>query len=430
MIDQAQVTALIITYAPQREVLAACIDSLRNQNPSPKIVIADNLAESDPLHKAALTFESDDCTVLIFNHNHGFGGAINRALRHIDTQYVLISNFDIVYDPDYMEAALSRLESSGDDVIGIAGKTLFYPPNADGNWPGRGPGDPPLENCRGTGGVIDNTGTLVNGLMLAYNRGVGQIDIGQFDAPDRPMGACFAAFLVKSRAFCSMSGQGAGIGLLDAGYFMYYEDIDWCYRANILGYKILYEPKAVAWHHHSLTTRDKPVTFKYHLIQRNLYRTIMSNMRFRTVIRLWLLHARLHIRRARVEKKFGTVTARILLETLGWGIIGLFKRIPIQLRRVVTDTEIVDLAIGEEGHLDDITLRPSADWSNPLASLRRLQEHFPDDPACDLIPHMEKLESGDPESPNADDILDLTAQKCPPLVQLITEITVNLNKKG
>jgi GT2 family glycosyltransferase len=368
--------------------------------------------------------------VLIFNDNHGFAGAINRALKHVDTQYLLISNFDIVYEPGYLEAALGRLESSGDKVVGIAGKTLFYPPEADKNWPGRGPGDPPMEGCRGTGGVIDNTGTLVNGLMLAYNRGVGQIDIGQYDVPDRPMGACFAAFLVRSQAFCKITGYLMGVGHLDAGYFMYYEDIDWCYRANILGYKILYEPGAVAWHHHSLTTRDKPVFFKYHLIQRNLYRTIMKNMRFRTVIRLWLLHARLHIRRARVEKEFGTVTAKILLETLGWGILGFFKRIPIQLKRVVSDTEIVNLSIGEEGHLDDLTLRPKADWSNPLASLKRLQEHFPDDPACELIPHMEKLASGGADSAGADRIRVLTREKCPPLVPLITEITANLIVKG
>ena len=211
------------------------------------------------------------------------------------------------------------------------------------------------------------------------------------------------------------------MGLLDTPYFMYYEDIDWCYRANILEFKILYEPGAIAWHHHSLTTRDKPVSFKYHLIQRNLYRTIMKNMRFRTVIRLWAFHARMHIRRARVEKQFGTVTAKILLETLAWAVIGLFKRIPIQSRRKVSDTDVVNLSIGEEGHLDDLTLEPKKDWHNPLASLIRLRKHFPDDPACELIPLIEKLADGSAGN-DAADVIALARKNCPALVPLMAQI--------
>ena len=420
MPGRSPVTALIVTYAPDRSVLDACVQSLRAQTPAPEILIADNSSGSDPAHEVVRSFRSLDCTVLTFNRNHGFAGAINRALRLVGTPYVLISNFDIVYDPSYIAKALQRLESCDKDVVGIAGKTLFYPPKADKEWPGRGPSDPPLESGRGTGAVIDNTGTLVNGLMLAYNRGVGQIDIGQFDVSDRPMGACFAAFLARTDAFEPMS-QG-GVGALDSGYFMYYEDIDWCYRANILGRRIVYEPEAIAWHHHSLTTRDKPIFFKYHLIQRNLYRTIMRNMRFRTVVKLWALHARLHIRRARVERQFGAVTSRILSETLAWAPVGLCRRIPVQARRKVTDTEIVDLSIGEEGHLDDITLRPKTDWRNPLASLQRLRRHFPDDPACELLPAVEKLSRGEGGADDRTKILELARDKCPALLPLLKQV--------
>jgi len=447
--DNSKVTAIIITYAPESDVLSACVESLRAQNPSPDIVIFDNFALKDPEHKVAKSFEGENCRVMVSGKNIGFGGAINEALRSVDSEFVLISNYDIVYESSYMEAAIGRLEVSAKDVVGIAGKTLFYPPDANERWVGRGPGDlfirgsthkhqdgvygrhrdsvfsdGKLENgdskCRGTGGVIDNTGTLVNGLMLAYNRGVGQIDIGQYDTCDRPMGACFAAFLARRGAFRPISK--GGVGLLDSPYFMYYEDIDWCYRANILGYKILYEPGAVAWHHHSLTTRDRSIFFKYHLIQRNLYRTIMKNMRFRTVIRLWAFHARMHLRRARVEKEFGAVTAKILFETLAWAVTGLFKRVPIQPRRKFTDTEIVNLSIGEEGHLDDIALEPKADWHNPLASLKRLESRFPDDPACELIPLIEKLADGNAGRDVGEKAIELARDKCPVLVPLLSRI--------
>ncbi len=409
MPNGASVTAIIVTYAPDAKVLAACLGSLRAQDPRPIILIADNLAKSDPEHAVALSFQSDDCGVLPLNRNYGFGGAINMALRRIDTPFVLISNFDIVYDPGYLAAAVERLKSSGDDVVGIAGKTLFYPSEEGGDLP-----------HNGLGAVIDNAGTLVNGLMLAYNRGVGQIDIGQYDVSDRPMGACFAAFLARRSAFEPMS-EG-GVGLLDPGYFMYYEDIDWCYRANILGFRIIYEPAAVAWHHHSLTTRGMPLFFKYHLIQRNLYRTIMKNMRFRTVIRLWALHARLHMRRARIERQFGPVTARILLETLAWAPVGLFRRIPIRLRRKVSDTDIVNLSIGEEGHLDDLTLKPRLDWRNPLASLERLVRLHPDHPAGKLVPVVRKLAEGSGDENLKAQAISLAGEACPELVPLLRKI--------
>lgn len=414
------ITALIVTYAPDAKVLDDCVQSLRKQAPRPRIIIADNRSPSDASHSVALGFKSDDCRVFAFDRNHGFGGAINRILPEIETPYVLISNFDIIYDGNYLSSALGYLESCEKDVVGIAGKTLFYPPEVDGNWPGRGPGDPPLEHSRGTGAVIDNTGTLVNGLMLAYNRGVGQIDIGQFDRRDRPMGACFAAFLVRREAFKPIA-EG-GVGLLDAGYFMYYEDIDWCYRANALGYRIMYEPEAVAWHHHSLTTRGLPLFFKYHLIQRNLYRTIMKNMRFRTVVKLWAMHARLHIRRARIEKQFGPVTAKILLQTLAWAPAGLFRRIAIQSHRVVPDADIINLSIGEEGHLDDVALRPRADWRNAVASLERLARIYPDDPACELLPEITALPAGGSINERQNEIIRSVSAKCPHLVPLIEEI--------
>jgi len=38
------------------------------------------------------------------------------------------------------------------------------------------------------------------------------------------------------------------VGMFDEDYFMYVEEADWCYRVIRAGYKILFVPKAVAWH--------------------------------------------------------------------------------------------------------------------------------------------------------------------------------------
>ncbi|GAB6139451.1 glycosyltransferase [Methylosoma difficile] len=51
----------------------------------------------------------------------------------------------------------------------------------------------------------------------------------------------FACVLIKADVF-------AGIGLMDEGYFMYYEDVAFCYHAKQSGWQIYYEPAAHVVH--------------------------------------------------------------------------------------------------------------------------------------------------------------------------------------
>lgn len=51
-----------------------------------------------------------------------------------------------------------------------------------------------------------------------------------------------AAMIVRKTAI-------EGVGLLDEDYFMYAEDIDWCYRFAQAGWKTLYDPSVTVVHH-------------------------------------------------------------------------------------------------------------------------------------------------------------------------------------
>jgi N-acetylglucosaminyl-diphospho-decaprenol L-rhamnosyltransferase len=52
----------------------------------------------------------------------------------------------------------------------------------------------------------------------------------------------------------------ATVGPLDDGYFMYWEDADWCLRASRLGYRVLYEPALVVVHHQGSSSAERWVT--------------------------------------------------------------------------------------------------------------------------------------------------------------------------
>jgi hypothetical protein len=47
------------------------------------------------------------------------------------------------------------------------------------------------------------------------------------------------------------------VGLLDEKYFMYGEDIDWCYRIKNAGWKIVYYPRAQIIHYKGASSKKK-----------------------------------------------------------------------------------------------------------------------------------------------------------------------------
>ena len=80
---------------------------------------------------------------------------------------------------------------------------------------------------------------MIRGRVLYLNEH--EIDKGQYDSIgvfDYLSGACL---LVRKELL-------DGVGLLRTDYFLYWEDVDWCFRARQLGYRLAYGPSAIVWH--------------------------------------------------------------------------------------------------------------------------------------------------------------------------------------
>jgi GT2 family glycosyltransferase len=82
-------------------------------------------------------------------------------------------------------------------------------------------------------------------------------------AVDWLMGACL----------CVRRSAAEQVGLLDEGYHLYYEDIDWCYRMWQNGWEVHYVPEAVIMHHYQRTSAQR-------LISRALWTHVRSCLRF------------------------------------------------------------------------------------------------------------------------------------------------------
>jgi GT2 family glycosyltransferase len=92
---------------------------------------------------------------------------------------------------------------------------------------------------------------------------------GSYEQQEEVFGLCGAAVLLRQAML-------AEIGLLDERFFMYYEDIDLCWRARSAGWRMLYVPQAIVRHIHSGSSGAWSPFFRFH-VERNRLLLLIKN---------------------------------------------------------------------------------------------------------------------------------------------------------
>lgn len=92
---------------------------------------------------------------------------------------------------------------------------------------------------------------------------------GTYEQQEEVFGICGAAVLLRRR----MLDQ---VGLLDDRFFMYYEDIDLCWRARSAGWRMVYVPTSVVRHVHSGSSGAWSPFFRFH-VERNRLLMLLKN---------------------------------------------------------------------------------------------------------------------------------------------------------
>lgn len=250
--DSGRVGVVVVTFESPPELVHRCLDSvaasLHGDRPLDcEVLVIDNASAVAPeVHGQA--------RVIRRSSNDGFAAAVNTGVAALGSSCsaVFLLNPDATVAPDAIALCLARLDTAPDDVVAVAPKMLLDE-GADG---------------RPTNAVstIDAVGIGVNGRAEAANRGLGQPDLGQYDVSDDVFGACFGAALIRRSAFASDM-----VGPVDERLFLYYEDVAWCWSAQLLGYRVVTEPRAVVRHVMSAgVVRERPYDFKFEHTERNL----------------------------------------------------------------------------------------------------------------------------------------------------------------
>ena len=210
-----------------------CVESLQQQTLRPEIIIVDNNSSDDSVERFEdhVKSQKKDAPILIKNsQNLGFAGGINTGLVHARKQgfeYIGVLNPDAIADKHWLKSLYTELTSH--PSAGIATGLLL---RRDGN-------------------TIDTSGDFYTtwGLPGPRNR-----DEPTVNAPNQP-GEIFGATGGGALYRTAMLND---IGLFDEDFFMYYEDVDLSFRAQLAGWKVRYTPKAIAYHKVGASSQKVP----------------------------------------------------------------------------------------------------------------------------------------------------------------------------
>lgn len=362
------ITVLIINYNSSAECLIECLDSLKNQSlENFKVVLFDNGSDNNALpsiknryFKNTNTGADGNVTDLkpgnkparpvfkLFENksNIGFSAAINKALKNIDTQYVLISSFDVVFDKFALEELLKEAENKDENVIGLAPKIKFYYQRD----------------------FIESAGTYLDTSLYDGYQGLGQLDLHQYDVPEEVFGLSFTSAFIETRYF-----KNSKVGLPDEGFFLFYEDFDFCYRAKMLGYGFRTCPKAIIYHKYAYSFRDETTAFQtiYYYKRLNLLKMLLKNCEKHTIDRL--LPIELKIMKANLkDKNMKSVSRKIISDFKKSKNVLLSHRKALQLQRLVNDEGILKYCWGENNFFDVVSNEPVFSIDNLKKTYQRL----------------------------------------------------------
>ncbi len=252
--DKPKVSIVIIHYnTPQ--FLKTCLDAIFAQTyKNIEVIFIDNNSPD----KSGLDFvrdnygDRDGLKIIANEENLGYAKAANQGIKAADgyairsfdsafciphsasthpSSYIVITNPDIIYTPNYFEKIIARIEQDP-HIAAITGKVYKY--DFDRNKPTN---------------VIDTVGLFAYKNRRIIDDGQGLIDEGQFDEECEVFGVSGACPLYRREALEDVKiSNGDTDEYLDEDFFMYKEDVDISWRFLLYGWKSLYYPKAIAYH--------------------------------------------------------------------------------------------------------------------------------------------------------------------------------------
>lgn len=228
--------SIVIVSYNVREYLRECLNSVPAAcgGLSVEVFVADNASRDDSA--ALVEREFPDVHLTVNSENLGMARAVNQVLPLVRGRYTLLLNPDAVMPKD----SLARLIAVADrwPEVGVAGPLLRDPANGEPLMTFR-----PFPTWRDAFLLY----TIARPFLRRLSAPAWQPAFDSPSASGQLIGACF---LIRREVLKEIGG-------LDQGYFLYYEDTEYCRRALAAGWKILYTREAEVFHHQGRSTAQE-----------------------------------------------------------------------------------------------------------------------------------------------------------------------------
>lgn len=239
---------LIVNYNTRELTLDALRSVYRSQtNYTFEVILIDNHSTDGSVE--AIKEEFPQVKIIENQENVGFAKANNQGIRRAAGRYILLLNSDTIIQPDTLEIMLRFMDQHPN--IGASGCKVVLP---DGSLD---------KACRRGFPTPSASFYYAFGLakLFPHVPKFNQYQLSYLDPDDDyPVDCLVGAFMLVRREVIDH------VGMLDEDFFMYGEDVDWCYRIKKAGWEIYYYPKTSIIHYKGAGKKRKSrkVVYEFH----------------------------------------------------------------------------------------------------------------------------------------------------------------------
>lgn len=247
----ARVAIVVLNWNGADDAIACIASLLVQKDAVPDVVLVDNDSHDDSVAKLGQYVAEVKATIHFIKNgvNSGFTGGNNVGFSYALEQgyeYIGTLNPDATADAYWTSSLIAELDTNND--VGIATGIL----------------------ARSDKKTVDTTAEQYTTWGIPSPRGRDSL---LADAPKQPE----YVFGSTGGGFIARADMLREVGLFDEKYFMYFEDVDFSFRAQLAGYKVRYTPSAIAYHKLSASTNRVPGLAVYNTFK-NLPMLYVKNM--------------------------------------------------------------------------------------------------------------------------------------------------------
>jgi GT2 family glycosyltransferase len=238
-----EISVVIVTFEG-RAWLGPCLAALSGHDSRVEVIVVDNGSRDGSADFVRAAFPA--ARVIVLDANRGFAGATNVGCRAARGRYLALLNNDTEIAPGSLRALAAALETAGWADLAAPRIVFLHDPD-----------------------TIDSAGDGYTTWGGAFKRLHGRA-ASDADEPREVFGICGAACVFRREVFERVGG-------FDDDFFMVHEDVDFSFRAQLLGHRAVYVPDAVVRHAGSATLGPSSRDAVFYG-QRNLEWVYVKNM--------------------------------------------------------------------------------------------------------------------------------------------------------